>query len=657
MPSRPRFALRVEGLPLRLFGYRREDVRRWVEDLEAQDEVALRAHQDAVARQEAALARTAARRRTLEEILAHLTADTARLRDQVQRMRESAVALQEGARREADRLRAGYEGRLDEIRQAVPEVEDEIRRVEAELDALLAATGAAMGLDQPLAGDRQARDHGSAQALSEMAVAIFGPDIDLDGLQVRELAQDLFRTEAPLRSARVQTRSGELLGDLSALILFGRNLVLIGYEVAKEGIPQGAIPASDVVAVRRQTVIVGDTYRLLDAPGLPREESYTLVAIGSGPGRPRPEDDASDEKDLTPDAPTAPEAPIAPPPDPFLSPGPLGRGDAMPPAAASDIGQEGPGDRLLPAAWLLAGREDDSTYRQALDESPAPKGTDAQGDAAVPPVDEGWTTAPAPLPTPLPAWPDPAWDLRHLERMTEAASAPLVGEPEDGADELTPPPADVWEGGVAPIGATDAAPQTLETQPAPPTGADIFDDGFTAGVPLPTQEQAAASEHAATVESGCAQWDAAGEASPPLPLGGTPEGGLAPAPGSAEAESGLWIEDGGDVLPPPAWGSAEDDVPVPTTPDEPTAAPAFASAPAPAPARPARPAARSEEPAAGLGKDVLMFLEGKIVGTDIYDASGNLLAAAGTPIDSGLVARAEAAGKLPDLIVYMTLPE
>jgi|GEM_PF-6078377 len=648
MSSRSRFALRVEGLPLRLFGYRREDVRRWVEDLEAQDEVALQAHRDAVGRLEAALARTTARRRALEEILAHLTSDTARLRDQVQRMRESAAVLQEGARREADRLRAGYEGRLDEIRRAVLEVEDEIRRAEAELHALVTAIGRAMGSDEPWPGEREVRNHGSAQALSEMAAAIFGPEIDLDGLQVKGLAADLFRIEAPLGSARVQTRSGELVGDLSALVLFGRNLALIGYEVAQEGIPRGAIPASDVVAVRRQTVIVGDTYRLLDPASLPREDSYTLVAIGSGPGRPRPEDDAPDESDVAPDAPMRPKVPAPSPPEPFLGQGPLAGDDGMPPADAFDIGREDPGDRLLPAEWPVAGRGDDGTPLWATDELTAPTGTDEGDGAALPVADEGWATASAPPNTPLPAWPDPAWDLRHLEKMAEpAASGPLVDASGDGSADLFPPSEDVWEGGVAPSDGAGADPQPCKAEPAPPTGtAGAFGDGDRSGAPSPTPEQAGAAECAATAAPGDASGDISGEASPPPPAGAP-----SPSPDTAWAESGLWVEDGGNALPPPAWGSAEDDAPVPATLDQPM------SAPEPAPAGAARPAARGEERPVGLGEDVLIFLEGKIVGTDIYDASGNLVAAAGTPIDRGLVARAEAAGKLPDLIVYMTLPE
>lgn len=53
---------------------------------------------------------------------------------------------------------------------------------------------------------------------------------------------------------------------------------------------------------------------------------------------------------------------------------------------------------------------------------------------------------------------------------------------------------------------------------------------------------------------------------------------------------------------------------------------------------------------------VLVFLEGKIVGRDLTDAQGNVLARAGETIDRAVVHRAEAAGRLPELIVYMTLP-
>ena len=59
---------------------------------------------------------------------------------------------------------------------------------------------------------------------------------------------------------------------------------------------------------------------------------------------------------------------------------------------------------------------------------------------------------------------------------------------------------------------------------------------------------------------------------------------------------------------------------------------------------------------AGGAVDVLAFLEGKLVGQDIYNSAGELLAAKDMVIDAALVQRVDAAGRLPELIVYMTLP-
>lgn len=597
MPSRSRFGLKIEGLPLRLFGYRREDVRRWVDDLVSEDAAALATHQEVKARQESALAKTEARRRALEEILAHLAAETVRLKDQVERSRESASALEEGARREIERLHAAYEERLNEIRQAMPEVEGEIRRTEADLESMLSAMDAAVDGN----GGRTDETAPTAQALSEMAVAIFGPDVDPDDLHVRNIGTDLFRTEAPWKAARIQTRSGELVGELSAFILHGRHLSLIGYEVTNDGAAQGAVPASDVIAVRRHTVIVSDAFRLLDAASLPREEAYTLIAIGSGSVRPKADVDDEDDAAEPGRAETAE--------DPAVS----ARGwDVESPVA--DAGWSAGDDGPPPAAWEERVQEAPPSGATASDAAVEP----ALEWAGAEPVADGGANPQAPLE----AWPDPAWDPKRLDALAADAfpSGPVAPKPEPDAVSTARPAA-----GGQPTAAGDAGWESADGILAP-GGEDVLpptDPGPSGDAGIP----AAASE---------------------------PRQQTAPAPPAAQE----WTDDEGSLLPPPAWADDADDTRQPDAFETalPSAAVEAAPAPAPSPRTRAAPAAQRSGAVAGLGDDVLIFLEGKIVGSDIYDAAGNLVAAAGTPIDRDLVAKVEAAGKLPDLIVYMTLP-
>lgn len=57
-----------------------------------------------------------------------------------------------------------------------------------------------------------------------------------------------------------------------------------------------------------------------------------------------------------------------------------------------------------------------------------------------------------------------------------------------------------------------------------------------------------------------------------------------------------------------------------------------------------------------LGDDVLHYLVGKLVGQELRDAQGKVIAHAGDVIDVAVVHAAEVAGLLPELIVHMTLP-
>ena len=90
----------------------------------------------------------------------------------------------------------------------------------------------------------------------------------------------------------------------------------------------------------------------------------------------------------------------------------------------------------------------------------------------------------------------------------------------------------------------------------------------------------------------------------------------------------------------------------PAPPAEPPAVPRAADATVPSSA---------EQAVAGIKGRVAVsmarLLDGKVVGQDLRDDNGNVLAPRGTRITPELTARAEAAGVLPDLILHMVWPE
>ena len=148
-----------------------------------------------------------------------------------------------------------------------------------------------------------------------------------------------------------------------------------------------------------------------------------------------------------------------------------------------------------------------------------------------------------------------------------------------------------------------------------------------------------------------------------------PQSDDAPADGNTETVvEALWPEE----LPRPAWqlpGESGDAGPAPLRvgqlqrpPQTPRTEPARPQAPrpqAPPMRQPQRPAAAAEpKVAAGAsGLNILAFIAGKVVGRDLVGQDGRLVAAQGTRITPELVVEVEAMGLLPEMIVYMTLPE
>ncbi len=112
-----------------------------------------------------------------------------------------------------------------------------------------------------------------------------------------------------------------------------------------------------------------------------------------------------------------------------------------------------------------------------------------------------------------------------------------------------------------------------------------------------------------------------------------------------------------------AAGAPEGDAPVEAVPAAATAvsAPSAPGGDAPPKIAQPAPAPSAAQMAAGikgrLALSMARLLDGKVVGTDLRDDGGNLVAARGTPITSEVTAKAEAAGLLPDLILHMVWPE
>lgn len=125
--------------------------------------------------------------------------------------------------------------------------------------------------------------------------------------------------------------------------------------------------------------------------------------------------------------------------------------------------------------------------------------------------------------------------------------------------------------------------------------------------------------------------------------------------------SGAGIGTIDEVLPLPAWVVPVEAASTPSNPldrPSPRTRPAARQAAAPSPtAADAEPAADGGDAGHALDDDVLVFLIGKRVGRDVFDAENRLIVARGGLIDDGLVRRVAAAGRLPELIVHMTLAD
>ncbi len=264
--------------------------------------------------------------------------------------------------------------------------------------------------------------------------------------------------------------------------------------------------------------------------------------------------------------------------------------------------------------------------------APAPMAVPAAETAAGGPAAEGGADSPLPEPV-LP---------EDVEPVAEAA---VADGPADGAATVMP----------------REEPEDTEASAREETDEALGDLG---GGDLETFGPAPKSHHespsADTSAIGAPAAGAEMSPAPHLAESAAPDGGR-PA---AYKETPVPEPDWPAGLPLPAWwmpGERVEDAPRPQTtvsePEAPRPRPPAARPPQRQPQRPSAPPAEARVVAGGSGLNILAFISGKVVGRDLYDQDGRLVAAQGTHITPDLVAEVEAMGLLPEMIVYMTLPE
>ena len=710
--SRPR--LQVQRLPLGLFGYRKEDVIEAASQMEAEQQGAAQAMQSLADGQRNRIAQAVARREALQEVLGRLRSDRERLERQLDQARRNAAALDEGARSAIAALQATHDAEQARIEAFIPEVDRQIAAAETELRQLAQGLRRLLHGLGPVAGD-------AADALNEFADVIAALcAAPFQDLPVRRLAGDRALYALPPSSVRLQVRGGSTVGTVHGVVASGLPPSVVGFTVSSEG-ADGVVPATDVVALLQGAVLVRDTYRIVGLADLPRESSRLIFSVarqqptslgaaagGEAAGLPQPAADLSDAAaaeaawDISAEAPGAPVVETE-----RMAWARDGAAPSLQPEEPDDAGEEVPpcGEGLAAEpAWETAA---------PLPEPTADPGQDGAGAgrmaAAVPEqASAGQVTAStpdSPAHTSDEGLADPLAGARQGDPVDEAAASGALQATveailaEDGpttADasgtELTHPAVPVLTQADAEVAASQAPAMEAEicaeesgVQQAAQVDRTVASPGAASGPEMAEQpaceadglDWAAAEAIArAQTEAPSARGDMLAQVEP------APD-----APSAAGAERaplgpqgrGAPVLDWPAGVPMPDWQmalSAEDEAragaEASTVAEEERRPAAQAQRPGTAPAVGGpyvRPVAHESEPArigsprpavAAAGSaslNILAFIAGKVVGRDLVAPDGGLLAARGENITPELVAQAESLGLLPEMIVYMTLPE
>ncbi|MBE3591017.1 MAG: hypothetical protein IMW98_09430 [Firmicutes bacterium] len=414
-PKKERLDEGVRRLPRRLFGVRAEDVARHVAQMEAEQEGALQVLQQQIQQEEVELQRLEAQLAALEETLAHLRGDNRHLREHEQEVRENLRWLEEGVRAEIERLARQHEERMRRWQSLLPPIDRQIAEEEQRLRELLSAVEdvvrASQGREAALPAPAE-RAAGQPE-FAEVVAAVLGAETPPDQVVASWLGQARARLAVPARKIRVQSRDGQLLGHLSALIVDGFPPSIVGYEFTSDAGATGVIPTSEVQAVRRDVIIVRRGHRVLEegdaaapeaaapataAPAAepavepPAAEMPAVAAPALEPPAPAPvagpQAEAAQTGDATAEPAPAPEATAAPAPAPDAGAAP--GAEAAPDAA-------GPWDDLPPP--LIALRTEAPAPEPAWEplepDAPAGRGVVVSGEADFAVTDPAGGEAPA----------------------------------------------------------------------------------------------------------------------------------------------------------------------------------------------------------------------------------------------------------------------
>lgn len=593
---RMRLLYRARKLPRGFFGYRVADVLEVLETLEAQEHTDREWVAKDAAGLESALARVRERIHGMESEIRRVRQESELLDRQVGHRRENLEILKNGVQIEAKRLEEEHAHRVTAIQQLFWPVDASIADADQALGRLVDSLTNALTIGKPTRAPEP-------QHFQDVTALLFGSVDPPESIVGSWLDDGRVRLGAVPSQVAVTTRAGRILGHLSALLVEGFPLRVVGYEIRAGAHEVLVVAAADILAVHPERIIVQegvgsvDSERTLDKDEAVPEPLRAVVPDGSVPGLPVFLNDGREAKDAN--ASTPPPA--------------IGVSLEHTTSAGRDSG--------LPGLVVSEPREPRKTiegfqnFNENADRAdPSAPRSVANPNAAeeVPP--DTSSEDHSRREDPAESLHDLGNDDRHAgdghEHAQDDREVTLGGDEES----LVVPPA--WGLSSLPTAGLDAD-EDIDRE----LSSDVWEHDSSEEYPLPGLDGA---------------------------LGGRAPAAVGVLPGLTQASP---------MSAAPGGAGSTSDTTVDTSPRTPASGTerALPADPAPTSPHPGDQADVGDGGVETVATDVLVFLVGKIVGQDILDAGGSMLAQAGTPIDEGLVRRVEAAGRLSELIVHMTL--
>lgn len=635
-PGRQSLVAKVARLPRAVPGYRAADVVRRAEAAEAAARAETASWWQVYRQDRAELARTQAALVALQDQFGEAAGRAAQTQAALQPASVEPWHFPGGA------PQAARQQRLAALREELARTDAEVCAVERHLWGMLSAVSTAVEpATQGPNEDRRAEGVGTqvaAGAGNAAAVAargdadgsaapIFSPDA-AGGLLSGWIGRGEFRLTAQTLPRRIQTREGKILGRMSAVVLGGDPPRVTGFECDRDGRPGGLIPVDAVRVVTQDTVVVDAALAFPHIGPTPRPETrrgpLSVAEAWPAPGAPTRRHAETGAGEAEPGQ--AGRAAV-----PGFEPGTRAAEEEAD-AAATPVPGVSEAEAVTPVPAAAVGGEGDVEAGEGEGEVPTP--------GAVTPAPDLMQVEPAAVSTAAMTRvaDGPAWTRATLgasgsvaaPQVAAAVAVPCAGAPRAAAEDepgiVAAAGVDDAPGTGAPAkGHGEAAlPQTVMDDGAPERPTHAAATGIVGpGVPPPVWREALPDLEPEVLP--LADRGPAGEPTPPvLPSGNPlPEWPRFQTPAATAAAS----------------------VPTATAPGTPRTP----AAPPPAPLPPPGPVAL------GVGPDVVAFLIGKLVGRDVRDGEGHLIAEQGRRIDAELVRAAEAAGCLADLIVHMEL--